>query len=134
MGGPAPRPTQHPLYRDLAYKGEVEAREQAASAGSLNRRPSRRRGNASSHEVARSGLASGRARGAAQSLAGRLAAACGVNLFLERIEADRADHDVVAHDVARRAVEAERVGELEAFFDGGFDLVARHVLLDPCDV
>src|SRR5712671_4705138 len=131
MGGPAPRPTQHPLYRDLAYKGEAEAREQAASAGFLNRRP--RVGAATRVHMRWPGAAWRRfeSRGAAQSLAGRLAAACGVNLFLERIEADRADHDVVAHDVARRAVEAERVGELEVLFDGGFDIVARHVLLDP---
>src|SRR5262249_9967826 len=38
--------------------------------------------------------------------AGRLAAARGVDLFLQRIEADRADYDVGAHHVARRAVEA----------------------------
>src|SRR5215467_8332624 len=66
--------------------------------------------------------------------AGRLAAARAVDLFLERVQADRTDEDIVAHDVAGRAVEAERLGELEVFLDRGFDLVARHVLLDPRDV
>src|SRR5262249_60029510 len=66
--------------------------------------------------------------------AGRLAAARAVNLFPERVEADGADDDIAAHDVAGRAVEAERLGELEVLLDGGFDLVARHVLLDPRDV
>src|SRR5260370_39106326 len=66
--------------------------------------------------------------------AGRLAAARAVDLFLERVQADRADEDIVAHDVAGRAVEAERLGELEVFLDRGLDLVARHVLLDPRDV
>src|SRR6516164_10245081 len=42
--------------------------------------------------------------------AGRLAAARAVDLFLERVQADRADEDIVAHDVAGRAVEAERLG------------------------
>src|SRR5262252_8030725 len=64
----------------------------------------------------------------------RLAATRGVNLFLESIEADGADDDILAHDVARRAVEAQRLGELEAFLDRGFHLVARHVLLDLRDV
>src|SRR5215470_2647294 len=66
--------------------------------------------------------------------AGRLAAARAVDLFLERVQADRADEDIVAHDVAGRAVEAERLGELKVLLDRGFDLVARHVLLDPRDV
>src|SRR6516162_9041605 len=66
--------------------------------------------------------------------AGRLAAARAVDLFLERVQADRADEDIVAHDVAGCAVEAERLGELEVLLDRGFDLVARHVLLDPRDV
>src|SRR5262249_2337236 len=120
--------------RDLAYKGEAETRAQAASAGSLDRRPRVGAEREFTCDGGRSRLALVRSRGAAQSLAARLAAACGVNLFLKRIETDRADHDVVAHHVARGAVEAERVGELEALFDGGFDLVARHVLLEPCDV
>src|SRR6266404_1416405 len=66
--------------------------------------------------------------------AGRFAAARAVDLFLERVQADRADEDIVANDVAGRAVEAERLGELEVFLDRGLDLVARHVLLDPRDV
>src|SRR4051794_5854277 len=60
----------------------------------------------------------------------RLAATRRVDLFLERIGADGADDDISAHHVARRAVEAERLGELEALLDRGLHLVARHVLLD----
>src|SRR3954469_11158552 len=60
----------------------------------------------------------------------RLAAACRVDLFLERIGADGADDDIGAHNVARRAVEAERLGQFEALLDRGLHLVARHVLLD----
>src|SRR5262249_60088678 len=67
-------------------------------------------------------------------LAGRLAAARGIHLFLERVEADGAHHDIAAHDVARRAVEPERVGELEALLDGGLDLVARHIFFDARDI
>src|SRR5262249_14451741 len=66
--------------------------------------------------------------------AGRLAAARAVDLFFERLQADGADEDIAAHDVARRAVEAERLGELEVLLNWGFDLVAGHVLLDPRDV
>src|SRR5437870_5747281 len=62
---------------------------------------------------------------------GGLAAAGRVDLFLERAEADGTDDDVVAHHVARRAVEAERLGELHAFLEGGLYLVAGDVLLDP---
>src|SRR5262245_40636281 len=64
----------------------------------------------------------------------RLAATRAVNLFLESIEADGADDDILAYDVARRTVEAERFGELEAFLDRGLHLVACHVLLDLRDV
>src|SRR5215831_725029 len=87
--------------------------------------------NSRSHDVRRRGSRLSKAR---LGSAGRLAAARAVDLFLERIQADRADEDIVAHDVAGRAVEAERLGELEVFLDRGFDLVARHVLLDPRDV
>src|SRR6202008_4600422 len=75
-----------------------------------------------------------RGRGLCSASAGRLAATRGVNLFLERIETDRADHDLLAHDVARRAVEAERLGELEALLDRRLHLVAGDVLLDTRDV
>src|SRR5262245_32405283 len=76
----------------------------------------------------------GRTAPARRASARRLAATRGVNLFLECIEADRADHDILAHDVARRAVEAERLGEPEALFERGLHLVACHVLLDLRDV
>src|SRR5262245_60448821 len=45
------------------------------------------------------------------------AGAGGLDLLLEGVEADRADHDVRTDHVARRAVEAELVGELHAFLD-----------------
>src|SRR5215469_5958851 len=57
------------------------------------------------------GVAADRRSEARLSSAGRLAAARAVDLFLERVQADRADEDIVAHDVAGRAVEAERLGE-----------------------
>jgi hypothetical protein len=49
--------------------------------------------------------------------AGGLAAAGLLTLALQRFEAHGADHDVVADHVARRAVEAEPLGELEAFLE-----------------
>src|SRR4029079_19061821 len=53
--------------------------------------------------------------------AGRLAAARGVDLFFQRGKADGADHDVVADDIARRAVQAELLGELETLFQTAVD-------------
>src|SRR5215469_596081 len=102
-----------PLYRELARKGEAERRP-----GGLKPRP-RPTGQQQSTAPTR-----------APSSAGRLAAARGVQLFLEGAEPDRADHHVAANDVARRAVETERLGELEALLELRFHLVARHVLLD----
>src|SRR5215831_16758583 len=64
----------------------------------------------------------------------RLAAAGDVDPLLEGIEADRADHQLGADHVARRAVDPERLGELHALLDRGAHLVAPHVLLDACDV
>src|SRR5215469_7842539 len=58
-----------------------------------------------------------------------LAAAGDVDLLLERGEPDGADHDLLADDVARRAVEAERLGDLHVLIDRGAHLVGRHVLL-----
>src|SRR4029077_6345737 len=58
-----------------------------------------------------------------------LAAAGGVDLFLQRLEGDRADHDVVADYITRRAIEAEGLGELEAFLQRGLDLRACQVLV-----
>src|SRR4029079_17781615 len=66
--------------------------------------------------------------------AARLAAARGIDLFPERLEADRADHDIVADHVARRAVEPERFGELETFLQGRLHLGARHILVEPRNV
>src|SRR3954464_15713272 len=62
--------------------------------------------------------------------AGRLAAARDADLFLEALEADGADHDLLADHVARRAVEAHVLGELEVLLDGRLDLGAREILLD----
>src|SRR5437588_6857353 len=66
--------------------------------------------------------------------AGGLAAARGVDLFFERVEADRADDDVAADPVARCAVKAERLGQLEAFLELPLDLLAPHVLFDASHV
>src|SRR5262245_51301702 len=65
------------------------------------------------------------------ALAGRLAAAGVVDLFLERRKADGADHHLAADHVARRAVESELLGELEALLDARSHLVAADVALDP---
>src|SRR5262249_37285849 len=122
MNGPSP--WQEPcsrgttLYRDLGRKGEAAARAVL--------RPSSTASPATSKSVATIGF-----RGAS---AGRLAAARGVDLLFQRTETNRADHDLAAHDVARRAIEAERLGQLEALLDLRLDLVARHVLLDAADV
>src|SRR6266852_2258019 len=117
MNGPSPG--QEPcsrgttLYRDLGRKGEAAARATI--------RPGSTASPATSKSVETIGF-----RGAST---GRLAAARGVDLLLERAEADRADHDL-----AGRAVEPERLGELEALLDLRLDLVAPHVLLDARDV
>src|ERR1700761_2982402 len=62
--------------------------------------------------------------------ASRLAAAGNADLFLETVEADGADHDLLADHIARRAVHAHRFGELEVLLDGGPHLGALDVLLD----
>src|ERR1700687_1043654 len=59
---------------------------------------------------------------------GCLAATGTADLAAQRIETDRADHHVITHHITRRAVEAERLGELEALFQREADLVARQVL------
>src|SRR6185437_12135582 len=69
-------------------------------------------------------------RAASGSRAGRLAATRDVDLLLERVEPDRADDHLRPDDVARRAVETERLGELHVLFDRGLHLVAVHVLLE----
>src|SRR5450631_818202 len=54
--------------------------------------------------------------------AGRLAAARGVDLFLQPGKADGAHDHVGADHIARRTVEAERLGELEILVERGFHL------------
>src|SRR5690349_22089554 len=61
----------------------------------------------------------------------RLSAARGIDLFLQRIEANRADNHIVTDDIARCPVEAERFCELEVFLQGGLYLRACHVLVEP---
>src|SRR3569623_2275233 len=46
-----------------------------------------------------------------------LAAAGGADVLLQLRQADRADHDLVADHVARRAVQAQRLGELEVLLE-----------------
>src|SRR5689334_23892457 len=95
--------------------------------------PYKRRGGPG--EVSGTGAAPSCAAGAAErSGAGGLAAARDVHLLLERVEADRADHHLGAHHIARRAVEAEGLGDPHVLLDRGAHLVARHVLLDARDV
>src|SRR5260370_9423621 len=65
--------------------------------------------------------------------AGRLAAARAVDLFLERVQAARADENIVAHAVAGRSVEAERLCELEVFLARSLAPVPRLALPDPRD-
>src|SRR5688572_28808705 len=55
----------------------------------------------------------------------------GLDLLPQHREADGPDHHVVVDDVAWRAVEPERLGELHAFLQGRLDLVALEVLLQP---
>src|SRR5207342_1065106 len=64
----------------------------------------------------------------------RLAAAGGVDVFLELVEADGADHDIGADHVARRAVEPKLFGELQVLLDGLANLVAGQIFFDPRDV
>src|SRR5579863_8284435 len=55
----------------------------------------------------------------------------GGELLLQFVEADRSDHKLIADDIARRAVDADRVGELHVFVDGGLHFGAVHVFLEP---
>src|ERR1700736_3138256 len=55
---------------------------------------------------------------------------CGADLLLERRQADRADDDFGADDVARGAVEAQRLGDMHVLLERGLGLVAGHVLFD----
>src|SRR5579885_162314 len=67
--------------------------------------------------------------GETAQLAGRLAATGRVDLFAQTIEADSADDDIVADDVTRRAVEAQRLGQLHVLVERLVDFGALHVLL-----
>src|SRR5437667_5952084 len=58
----------------------------------------------------------------------------GIYFFPERGEADRAHDHLGAHDVARGAVKAQRLGDAHVLLDRGPDLVARHILLEPRQV
>src|SRR5580692_1749421 len=53
------------------------------------------------------------------------------DFLLQRVEADGAHHQFGADHIARRAADAEGVGELHVLVDGGLDFVAVHILLDP---
>src|SRR5882672_2448491 len=68
------------------------------------------------------------------SSARRLAAAGDADLFPQAVDADRADHHLLADHVARRAVHAHRLRELEVFLDRGADFRARTVLLELRDI
>src|SRR6185437_2911768 len=65
------------------------------------------------------------------SAAGRFAAAGHADLFLEPLEPDRADHDLLADHIARRAVHAHGLGEFEVLLDGGLHLGACQILVEP---
>src|SRR6516225_10862185 len=98
-------------------KGKSKRDSACASAAGLARLARACARNSPSHDVRRRGRPIVEA---GIGSAGRLAAARAVDLFLERVQADRADEDIVAHDVAGRAVETERLGELEVLLDRGF--------------
>src|SRR5580704_12889379 len=53
------------------------------------------------------------------------------DFFLQGVEPNGAHHQFGADHIARRAADAERVGELHILVDRGLDLVAVHILLDP---
>src|SRR6266851_7510677 len=117
-------PVGVPLYRDLVRKGEADL--------PTAKRPAAK-GRQRSEEVRREWPGSNVRPGPGVS-ARRLAATRVVDLFLEGLEADRADHHVGADHVARRAVHPERLGDLVALLERCLDLVARKVLLDAPDI
>src|ERR1700733_4532096 len=51
--------------------------------------------------------------------------------LFQGVQSHGADNQLGADHIARRAVDAERVGELHILVDRGLDLVAVHVLVDP---
>src|SRR5262249_27863607 len=89
-----------------------------ASATTMRKTKGRRRAPASAVTVERAS-------------AGGLAAARDADLLLQALEADRANHDLLADHVARRSVQAHFFGKLHILFDGRLDLGAREILLDP---
>src|SRR5215217_1978955 len=72
--------------------------------------------------------------GCGYRLAGRLAAACNADLFPEILDADRADHHLIADHVTRRAVHAHGFGEFEVLLEGGAYFRARKIFLKPSDI
>src|SRR5690606_3615070 len=69
--------------------------------------------------------------GASAGSALRLTAlADGGNDRAELLVADGARHDLVAHDIARRAVDPERVGQLVALDQRRLDLLALEIALE----
>src|SRR4029453_1177357 len=58
-----------------------------------------------------------------------LAAAGDADLFPQGVDADRADHDLLADHVARSAVHAHGFGELEVFLERAAHFGARQILL-----
>src|SRR4029079_6569231 len=66
--------------------------------------------------------------------AGRLAAPGDADLFLQIVDADRADHDLLADHAARRAVHAHGLSELEVLFQRIAHFGARQVLLELAHV
>src|SRR3954468_12990588 len=60
----------------------------------------------------------------------RLAAAGEADLFPQGVDADRADHDLLADHVARGAVHPHRFRELVVLFQGGADFGAADILVE----
>src|SRR6476661_1002232 len=54
----------------------------------------------------------------------------GADLLLERRQADRADNNFGADDVARGAVEPQCLGDMHVLIERGLGLVAGHVFFD----
>src|SRR6266516_2389490 len=52
------------------------------------------------------------------------------DLLFQRRHAHRADDDFAADDIARRAVEPQRIGDMHVLLERGLGLVAGHVLFD----
>src|SRR5438045_3004872 len=68
-------------------------------------------------------------RSGVSASAGRLAATGDADLFLQIVDADRADHDLLADHIARGAVHAPGFRELEVLLQHAGHFGARHLLL-----